>query len=90
MAPFNYGSVGLILVIYFFVVHVTLLSIFQTAQSGMEDLPDILCRNLPSGTKKSAKNLRRAGVKAGILNGHLPNTSQKRYCQLYRFGSRPV
>jgi len=47
----NYGSVGLIFVIDFFVVYVTLPSVFQTAQSGMEDLPDILCRNLPGGTK---------------------------------------
>jgi len=33
-------------------VYVKLLSVFQTAQSGMEDLHDILCRNLLGGTKK--------------------------------------
>jgi len=52
----NYGSVGLNLVIYIFVIYVTLLSVLQTAQSWMESLPNILCRNLPDGTKKPRRN----------------------------------
>lgn len=69
---------------------VTLLSVFQKTQNEMEELPDILCWNLLGGTKKTVKKLRRAGFQAGILNGQLPNTSQKHYCQLYRYGSRRV
>jgi len=52
----NYGSVGLILLIYNFVIYVTLLSVFQTAQSWMEGLPNILCRNLPGGTRKPRRS----------------------------------